>query len=109
MDTQLRTLGHLVVAVVLAWWVLVSQVTPLQCRANVCTPVPDLPASIRTLGDYATAERCEDVRAQLEQRWQALEAEINRAAVAWPDRMMLQTTFRCQRTEEDTAPPAAER
>jgi hypothetical protein len=92
--------GHLVVAGMLAWWVLVSQVTPLECRANVCTPVPDLPASIRTVGDYATEERCQDVREEMEQRWRALEAEINRAAAAWPDRMVLQTTFRCQQETE---------
>ena len=102
LDVHMRTTGHLLVAVALAW-LLLSTVTPLQCRDTVCTPTPDLPASMRTLGDYATEERCQDVRAEMEQRWRALEAEINHAAVAWPNRMVLQTTFTCTR-EGDTAP-----
>jgi hypothetical protein len=97
----MRTTGHL--RVVALAWLLLSTITPLQCRDNVCTPTPDRPASLRTVGDYATEERCQDVREEMEQRWQALEAEINRAAVAWPDRMVLQTTFHCTR-DADGAP-----
>jgi hypothetical protein len=98
----MRTTGHLLVVVTLAWFLL-STVTPLQCRDTVCTPTPDLPASIRTLGDYATEERCQDVREEMEKRWRALEAEINRAVTVAPNRMVLQTTFHCER-DNDTAP-----
>ena len=66
---QLRTLGHLLVAVALPW-VLLSQVVVQPCDQRGCVPPDELPLqSQRELGRYARHEICEAVRAALAQAW----------------------------------------
>jgi hypothetical protein len=83
--------GHLVVAVALVWWLLVSHVMTLHCKGGACAPLPENPTSARELGRYATAERCETVRATLAQVWPQLQAEVDRELPPQPEGLEMRT------------------
>jgi hypothetical protein len=108
MERLLRTLGHWLVLAALPW-VLVSHVTMQQCVHEACPDAPAMPLSnTRTLGEYATQERCEAVAAALTERWQALEREAEAHPSTPPPtdgELRLVTTFRCE-PHERAAPPA---
>ena len=96
---QLRTLGHLLVAVALPW-VLLSQVVVQPCDQRGCVPPDELPLqSQRELGRYARHEICEAVRAALAQAWAQLEAEADQDRTAPPQGAVTRvvTTFVCER------------
>jgi hypothetical protein len=104
MDVHLRRTGHLLVAVAVTWWLLVSHVATLRCEQGRCTPLPGTPTSSRELGRFVTEQRCERVRATLAQVWPQLQREVDEELPPQPEQIELQTTFACQRTEEGTAP-----
>jgi hypothetical protein len=98
----MQTLGHLVLAAALPW-VLVSHITTQQCQDNVCTPLPETPASVQELGRFATQANCERSREALAPVWTRLEREGEQELPPKPDRLELQTTFRCV-PADDQAP-----
>ena len=105
---QLRTLGHLLVAVALPW-VLLSQVVVQPCDQRGCVPPDELPLqSQRELGRYARHEICEAVREALAQAWAQLEAEADQDRTAPPQggETRVVTTFVCER-DAGTPPEAA--
>ena len=109
LDVQLRTLGHLLVAVALPW-VLLSQVVVQPCDQRGCVPPDELPLqSQRELGRYARHEICEAVREALAQVWAQLEAEADQDRTAPPQggETRVVTTFVCER--DAGTPPEASR
>jgi hypothetical protein len=85
-------------------WVLVARVTTQQCTGSVCVPLPDLPASVKELGQYYRQDTCETVRVALAEAWRQLHDEVNRDTPPKPDRLELVATFACQ-PGDGTAPP----
>jgi hypothetical protein len=98
MDVTMRTTGHLLVAVAVTWWLLVSHMSTQQCVNGTCTTLPKTATSRRELGRFGTQERCEAIRAALEPVWTALESEVGQDLQPDPkedEQIHMVTTFQC--------------
>jgi hypothetical protein len=80
-------------------WLLVSHLTVSDCDPQQhCAPAQALPFTPQILGEFATRERCEAVREQLEPLWQQLVADPDpETPAATPTTgLTWKTTFACQ-------------